>query len=157
MTDVVNERLAAEEAAELLKASHAGTLETSIMLHLHPELVRPRYRDLPRLKRSAMLGWRGRTPTRWQGYVGSPALAEAEWGALATDRLGELGARLVIRLVDEGRSAAKAGRLLPRVPFWLARRRATMLAGALLTGVGATLLVTRLFAQGETSHERTNP
>ncbi len=144
----LGQRMAADEVAELLKAAHGGMLETSVMLHLHPELVQPSYRALPHLTRGAMLGWRGRTPTRWPGYVGSPAQGEAEWGALAVERLVDLGTRLVIRMTDEGRSAARAGRLLPRVPFWLARRRVTVLAGATVAGIGATLLAKRILTLG---------
>ncbi|MBA3824395.1 MAG: creatininase family protein [Ktedonobacterales bacterium] len=152
----LGQRMAAEEVAELLKASHGGMLETSVMLHLHPELVQPSYRSLPRLTHSALRGWRGRTPAHWPGYVGSPASGEAEWGAMAVERLIDLGTQLVIRMTDEGRAAAQAGRLLPRVPFWLARRRVTALAGAAIAGVGATVLATRLLTIGGKQRGRRN-
>lgn len=60
---------------------HAGELETSILLHAHPELVRPGYETADHLAddRGHMLtlGLRPYTPS---GVVGRPSLASAEKG-----------------------------------------------------------------------------
>lgn len=146
--DAVGDRLSAEELSQLLSAEHAGTLETSVMLHLHPDLVRDNYTAQPPLTRRAMLGWRGRTPAAWAGYVGSPALGSAEWGRIAVDALVGRGAQLVLRMVDEGKAGVQAGRLFPRVPFWLAGRRALLLGAAAAAGISATLLATQALGSG---------
>jgi creatinine amidohydrolase len=150
--DAVGERLSAEELADLLSSAHAGTLETSVMLHLHPDLVRARYATLPPLKRRAMLGWRGRTPAAWAGYVGSPALASAEWGAIAVEALVGRGTQMVLRMLDEGQPGAKAGRFFPRLPFWLAGRRALLVGAAALVGISVTLFATQTFGSGRKTH-----
>jgi creatinine amidohydrolase/Fe(II)-dependent formamide hydrolase-like protein len=60
---------------------HAGMDETSLMLHLRPELVDPAYKDAPvatghSLKESFDLA----KAADWPGYLGSPRLASAAMG-----------------------------------------------------------------------------
>ena len=148
LSAVLGDRLSAAGMDELQKAAHGGMLETSVMLRLHPELVRPVFADLPHLPRRAMLGWRGRKPGAWAGYLGNPAQGAAEWGEAAVDALATSGAQLILRMMDEGRAVARTARMLPRVPFWLSPRRSGLLAIAATVGVAATMLATHIFAQG---------
>ena len=69
---------------------HAGELEVSIMLHVHPELVGNGYRDAdvyasPR-PHLLVTGVRGYTET---GVIGQPSLATAEKGRAVLDALAE--------------------------------------------------------------------
>ncbi len=148
IAQALENRLKVEDLRELLSAAHAGMLETSVMLHLHPHLVRGVFAELPALSRKAMLGWRGRTPARWQGYIGSPSLGDGEWGAAAIQALVNAGASLIVQMVDEDKGAARAAHLFPRVPFWLTARRALQLGAAALVGAGVTVLATQAFGQG---------
>lgn len=141
----IGDRLTAAEIAELQRGAHAGMLETSLMLHLHPHLVRPGFATLPPLSRRDMVRhWRGRTPKGWPGYVGAPALGHADWGKIADDAIAQAGADLILRVLDEGKHGARAACFFPRLPFWLAARRAMILGGATVAGVGATLLATQV-------------
>lgn len=144
----LGDRLTPAALTDLQSAAHAGMLETSVMLRRHPALVRPNFVELPRLTHRAMLGWRGRTPGKWLGYLGNPALGDAAWGEAAVASLSQAGADLILRLMDEGRPAARAARLFPRVPFGLAMRRMGMLTVAALMGAGATLMASQIFARG---------
>jgi creatinine amidohydrolase len=83
----------------LLNGHHAGALETSLMLHLHPELVQPEFRRLPRIRPTQLMRWRGWTREHWAGYVGAPALARADFGQIMLTTLAALGADLVARMV----------------------------------------------------------
>jgi creatinine amidohydrolase len=152
LATVLGDRLSAEGLGELQKAAHGGMLETSVMLRLRPDLVRPGFSTLPPLTRKAMLGWRGRTPRRWQGYVGNPALADAAWGEAAIERLAAGGAELIIRMMDEGKRGAKTAHIFPRVPFWLSVRHMGTLAAAASVGMGVTIAATLIFARGGNKH-----
>lgn len=83
-----------------LKGHHAGTLETSLMLHLHPELVQPGFQRLGRIRPDQLARWRGWTRERWAGYVGAPALARADFGQVLLTTIATLGADLVARMVQ---------------------------------------------------------
>lgn len=70
-----------EERVALGMDYHAGWWETSVMLHLHPELVEESYRDLPD---ALVPRWklRPRTPLKppaGQGYLGAPARANVDF------------------------------------------------------------------------------
>lgn len=58
---------------------HAGELETSILLHTHPHLVRPPLRDETADERPHLLS-RGMAAYTVSGVVGRPTLASAEKG-----------------------------------------------------------------------------
>jgi creatinine amidohydrolase len=83
----------------LLKGHHAGALETSLMLHLHPDLVQPEYQHLRRIRPAQLVRWRGWTRERWAGYMGAPALARADFGQVFLATVATLGADLVARMV----------------------------------------------------------
>lgn len=67
---------------------HAGELETSLMLHAAPELVRDGYQDEDAVASDRthlhIMGVRGYSPT---GIIGRPSLASAEKGQLVLDDL----------------------------------------------------------------------
>lgn len=129
----------AAELRALARFDHGGLLETSVMLHLRADLVRPEYRSLPARGRAAYLGWRGRTPGRFQGYVGQPAGARADVGAALVAALTQSAADLVERAV-EGQMA----RPVERIAGGSVRRRAVPLAvlGALgLAGTSVGLVL----------------
>ncbi|MEU5159660.1 creatininase family protein [Streptomyces sp. NPDC020875] len=70
---------AAREAAGLLTTAHedmhAGEIETSLLLHLHPELVRDGYQDADHLADRPHLLVHGLRPYTPTGVVGRPSLA----------------------------------------------------------------------------------
>lgn len=78
---------------------HAGELETSLLLHAHPELVRPDYADHDELAddRNRMLT-RGLAAYTASGVVGRPSLASAAKGRAAlanlVDSFGDVVAAL---------------------------------------------------------------
>jgi creatinine amidohydrolase len=74
-------RTAAGLATTGLSDMHAGELETSILLHTHPDLVRPGYERADRLAddRRHLLS-RGLQAYTESGVVGKPSLASAEKG-----------------------------------------------------------------------------
>ncbi|WP_410658949.1 creatininase family protein [Amycolatopsis sp. lyj-112] len=67
---------------------HAGELETSILLHAHPDLVRPGFADADHLAddRRHLLTV-GLRPYSESGVVGRPSLATAEKGRLVLESL----------------------------------------------------------------------
>jgi creatinine amidohydrolase len=86
--DWSNARSAADLVTDQHEDMHAGELETSILLHALPEVVRPNYRtadheagERPHL---LTLGLRAYTPT---GVIGRPSLATAEKGKAILDYL----------------------------------------------------------------------
>jgi creatinine amidohydrolase len=83
---------AARQAADMVTDSHAdmhaGELETSILLHVHPRLVRPGYVEAdeaaPDRAHMLTLGLRAYTTS---GVVGSPSFATAEKGKAVLEHL----------------------------------------------------------------------
>lgn len=144
LATAIGDRIDPQALKELQRTAHAGMLETSVMLALRPQLVRRLFTQLPSQSRSAMLRWRGRTPAGWQGYIGDPALADAEWGKLAIVALADTGAELVLSLIAGDAQAARRAHIFPRVPFWLTLRRLRMQFGALGLGVAATLILAQV-------------
>jgi creatinine amidohydrolase len=75
---------------------HAGEWETSILLHTHPDLVRPTYaqNDHDAAERPHLLieGMRGYTSS---GIIGRPSAATAEKGKAALDSLTETFAEML--------------------------------------------------------------
>ena len=74
--------LSEEEAAEDGRAVHAGLVETSRMLFVRPDLVKPSFRQLESLTPNE---WddlhRIAQEDSWPGYYGAPKLARADIGA----------------------------------------------------------------------------
>jgi creatinine amidohydrolase len=86
-------------------AEHAGEAETSVMLHLYPDLVRmDRARDFelsPEEFRRYMRGGMPSPPPGGTGCVGRPTLATAEKGRAIFDRVVEAIRRAVFVVPDE--------------------------------------------------------
>jgi creatinine amidohydrolase len=60
---------------------HAGVSETSGLLAIRPDLVRPRYRELPGRRAGSLLELRAvALRPGWEGYFSSPARASARYG-----------------------------------------------------------------------------
>lgn len=95
----IHDLLEGQEGAE-----HAGEAETSLMLHLHPELVRmDRARDFelsPKEFRRYMRGGMPSPPPGGTGCVGRPTLATAEKGRLLYLRILDAIRRAVFRQAD---------------------------------------------------------
>ena len=82
---------------------HAGELETSLLLHAHPELVRPDYAEHDELAddRNRMLT-RGLVAYTASGVVGRPSLASAAKGKAALANLVESFADVLTALDGPG-------------------------------------------------------
>ncbi len=145
-------RLTPDERSALMSAAHSGTLETSIMLALRPDLVHASFAGLPPRPRASFLGWRGRRPAAWQGYFGDPSRARADWGQVSADTLADAGAVLVLDVLDRGEAGARAGRLVPRVPFWLAARRLRRASLAASIGAALALISVRIISSKGRQH-----
>lgn len=80
-------RLAAGLSSSTHDDMHAGEIETSLLLHLHPDLVGPRYAEFDHVVERPdllLLGMRAYTDT---GVIGRPSGATAEKGKLVLDAL----------------------------------------------------------------------
>jgi creatinine amidohydrolase len=88
--DWARARAAAGMSTPVDSDMHAGELETSILLHAHPALVRPDYAEHDQLadERERMLTLSLSAYTE-SGVVGRPSLASAEKGGLAVASLVE--------------------------------------------------------------------
>lgn len=80
---------------------HAGASETSRMLFLRPDLVRPIYRDLAPAAAQTFAGLVevARSPD-WQGYFGSPRLATAAHGVAVMHYRGDAYVSLALQILD---------------------------------------------------------
>ena len=80
---------------------HAGLEETSRLLFVRPDLVNPSYRSLPPLAvNSPMDLFQLPRATSWPGYLGSPRLATAAYGAvLEQERAAQYNA-LALAILD---------------------------------------------------------
>lgn len=83
----------------LAHAHHGGALETSLMLHLRPDLVHPGFRQLESIGPLRLARWRGWTREHWPGYIGEPAQARADLGRVVLAATADRGADLVARLI----------------------------------------------------------
>jgi len=88
----LSEPLTGKALKSTLDAYHGGALETSLMLHLQPDLVLPEFRQLAPIGPWRLVRWRGWTRDHWPGYVGDPALARADLGRLVLEIVAVGGA-----------------------------------------------------------------
>jgi creatinine amidohydrolase len=102
---------AARQAAGLTSSSHddmhAGEIETSLLLHVCPELVRDGYQDADHVADRShllILGMRGYTAS---GVIGQPSLATADKGKTVLDSLTTSFAE-TLRVLQHG-AASTAG------------------------------------------------
>ncbi|MGD8278987.1 MAG: creatininase family protein [Gemmatimonadota bacterium] len=100
------------DVSDLLEAQpgplHGGEAETSLMLHLYPELVRmDRARDVPPDSGDRGAFQRGRLPGLQPGsagIIGAPTAATAEKGRRIHDRVLETISRAVFRPAEDAES-----------------------------------------------------
>jgi Uncharacterized protein, putative amidase len=98
-------RLAAGMVSSSHDDMHAGEIETSLLLHLCPELVGGGYRDADQVAdrpHLLMLGMRGYTAS---GVIGQPSLATADKGEAVLDSLTGSFAE-TLRLLQNGEVSA---------------------------------------------------
>jgi creatinine amidohydrolase/Fe(II)-dependent formamide hydrolase-like protein len=131
----------------LLRGHHGGALETSLMLHAHPELVHPKFRTLARVRIREFVRWRSWTRERWPGYVGDPAMARADFGRLLLMTVATLGADLVARVMAG--DALTRGEVTP-LTSWLGRLtlRAALVLGTVGLAGGLAGFCLRVWRQG---------
>jgi hypothetical protein len=123
-----------------VRPHHAGALETSVMLHLRPDLVQPGFRQLEPIGPLRLVRWRGWTREHWPGYIGEPAQARADLGRAVLAAAAERGADLVARVVA-------GDTLLPEEVAPLTRGASRMVFGASLA-LGVVSLVSALVGVG---------
>jgi creatinine amidohydrolase len=102
--------LSEEGLRAIARLEHGGLLETSVMLAVRPDLVRPAYRSLPPQPPRPYLGRRHWLPPGFQGYVGEPADARADVGELITGALAAGGADMVEHALALAAGSAGADR-----------------------------------------------
>ncbi len=101
--------LTTQEEVALQSSIHASMFETSVMLHLIPELVSPKYRELRTIEWQQMYQMSG-----WPGYVGAaPAHANPDIGAAIMRWRGIRAGHLIARALN-GEELDD----LPRHPRW---------------------------------------
>jgi len=80
---------------------HAGLDETSRLLFLRPDLVNPSYRTLPSFAANNPLElFQVARAANWSGYIGSPRLATAAYGARSQQYRSALANALAIAILD---------------------------------------------------------
>ena len=106
----------AAELASFGMDVHAGVSETSGMLAVRPDLVRPNYKALPSRAGNSLEELRAiaRTPG-WQGYLSSPARATAAYGRAVSAWWIDGAADLILRAV-RGENLFAHARLPETVP-----------------------------------------
>jgi creatinine amidohydrolase len=132
--------LTAEERRAFADDAHGGWWETSMMLLLRPDLVDGAYRDLP----SAIYTLPERIVPNYalrgggQGYVGHPAMADAEFARATTEVLVTAAMELVDGLIAGTAHPASHRSLFFAIPFF--RTNFWPLATAGMTAVAAAAL-----------------
>ena len=106
-----------------LGSEHAGKEETSIMLHLHPELVDEIYRSLKKVEtRFSLLDFRRSFEDLGISdcYLGEPSLADPEMGKKLFERLVDECTRSAKRLI-RGEDKIDIPRKIKLLPLFLRR------------------------------------
>ena len=141
MLDGLDPALSPAVRASLAHYHHGGMLETSVMLHVCPDQVRPEYRTLPDMSRLTAFAWYGHVPSalrHFQGYVGRPAQARADIGEAVVRALTAAAADYIER--------ARARAVAQQTALRAGRRRALAFLGVVLgaqAGAGIVSVVAR--------------
>ncbi|MBI1736036.1 MAG: creatininase family protein [Candidatus Rokubacteria bacterium] len=132
------------ERGAFAEDAHGGWWETSLMLMLRPDLVDAAYRHLPPARYALVERLVPNYPLRGdgQGYVGHPALADAEFAKATVEVLLTEALALVSDLIDGRLRPAQARSpffVIPpfRTDFWRGLAAAAVLGGALVAIVAA--------------------
>jgi creatinine amidohydrolase/Fe(II)-dependent formamide hydrolase-like protein len=95
--------LSAAEKQEDGVSLHGGLDETSLMLHLQPDLVSPEYRNAPIVTGKTLEeSFRAAARPDWPGYLGSPRLATAAMGERIWSSFSAAAARVMLAVLDGG-------------------------------------------------------
>jgi creatinine amidohydrolase len=100
---------------------HAGMIETSLMLHVRPDLVADGWKEFPPVcvERHALRPSSGAKAGEGLGYLGHPARASAEIGAAVSDVAVTDLTEVVERLLDGADVAGECRSPYHRIPlFW---------------------------------------
>lgn len=143
----LSEPITSQALTALLHGHHAGALETSLMLHVRPELVQPEFRRLGHIGPGQFVRWRGWTREHWAGYVGEPALARADFGQIMLTTIAARGADLVARMVQGDALALEEGSPLTR-GISRAALRGSLVFGAVGAAGGLASLLFRVRRRG---------
>lgn len=81
MEEVLEREIDDDEWFKIERDLHAGFIETSLMLHHHPDLVKPSYKAANEFPKRLWDIWkRPSEKNGWEGMIGYPALASKEKG-----------------------------------------------------------------------------
>lgn len=101
--------------------THAGMWETSLILRIRPDLVKPSYAELPSAKFTLLEALRRNYPLRLgsrMGYIGSPSAARAELGEAAQRVLLEMAWEVARPVFDMQNEAWQRTSLLYKIPVF---------------------------------------
>lgn len=118
---IVLQQLPAAEKAEDGVSLHAGMDETSLMLHLRPDLVSPGYRQAAVVTgRSLQESFTAAKAADWAGYLGSPRLGTADLGQRIWESFSSAAGTQLDALIDpsSASSPARYGDLLAGNPLY---------------------------------------
>jgi len=124
-----------EEREALRDDRHAGKWETSMILWLRPELVREGYRDLPPSRFPLRQRLTPHYPVRHGnrlGYIGSPALANAEFAQASARALLDAAMALVNPFLDGQVRAKQTHSVFYRIPIFRTNFWRYLVAGAIV-------------------------
>ena len=148
--------LSATERAMLRGDTHAGLLETSLMLKLRPELVDDSYRQLEPYDPPMIEKLRDSYATREGrlGYVGYPAAASAEFGEAALEAFVDVAYERMIEAMcnPDVEKLSVLARVPPLRVGW--RRMAGAISLAAASAFGAGLLA---FLVGRRQRDKADP
>lgn len=97
MVRAMDEKEKAEDGASL----HGGADEHSLMLHLKPELVSPKFREAaPVAGRSAKESYELAKKPGWAGYLGSPRIASAKLGETIWRAFANAASEQTLKILD---------------------------------------------------------
>jgi creatinine amidohydrolase len=100
--------------------AHAGLWETSLLLISRPELVDPRFADLPPIRFSFLDALKKNYPLRLgnqMGYIGAPAAASVEFGELARRLLVDVAWEVVRPVFEAQDESWQQTSFLYKLPF----------------------------------------
>jgi creatinine amidohydrolase/Fe(II)-dependent formamide hydrolase-like protein len=89
-----------EALAEDASSVHAGLSETSLILALRPDLVRPLYKALPSVTTPMPKLVETASAPGWPGYFGAPRHATAEQGRAELDAVNRLVIAVALKILD---------------------------------------------------------
>jgi len=126
--------------------THAGMWETSLVLRARPELVKPRYANLPAVKFKLIEALHKNYPLQLgnrMGYIGTPSAACAELGLAAERLFLEVVWELVLPVLDHQNRKWRQTSFLYKIPFL--RSAFPHIAAAVAAGLAAWAIIHWLY------------